>query len=135
MNYDFPESVSQRSDGAQDAENSRIEEITDELRRRCELYEAQCRDSQSHVSPFEIEQRITEAFAKEHGLWIPMDNVLDLGTPGPSGNENDTYVSDNTIFKVINRLMRRPAGTLANIRVRCTQKQILSIGLRPSPKP
>ena len=28
--------------------------------------------------------------------------MFDLGVPGPSGNENDTYVSDNTIFKVNN---------------------------------
>jgi hypothetical protein len=80
MDYDILKSVSQGSDGAQDAENSRIKAITDELRRRCELYEAQRGDSQPHVSPFEIEQRVVEAFAKEHGLWIPMDNVLDLGT-------------------------------------------------------
>jgi hypothetical protein len=26
--------------------------------------------------------------------------VFDLGTPGPSGNENDTYVAKDTIFKV-----------------------------------
>ena len=31
-----------------------------------------------------------------------MDSLFDLGIPGPSGNENDTYVSDNTIFKVNN---------------------------------
>ena len=41
-------------------------------------------DGQPHVGPFEIEQRITESFAKEHGLWIPIDSVFDLGTPGPS---------------------------------------------------
>jgi hypothetical protein len=104
MDYDILKSVSQGSDGAQDAENSRIEAITDELCRRCELYEAQRGDSQPHVSPFEIEQRVVEAFAKEHGLWIPMDNVLDLGTPGPSGNENDTYVSNDIIYKVNNLL-------------------------------
>ncbi len=33
-----------------------------------------------------------------------MDNVFDLGVPGPSGNENDTYVAKNTIFKVNNLL-------------------------------
>ena len=27
------------------------------------------------------------------GMWIPMDEVFDLGIPGPSGNENDTYMS------------------------------------------
>ena len=26
-------------------------------------------------------------------MWIPMDEVFDLGIPGPSGNENDTYMS------------------------------------------
>ena len=50
------------------------------------------------------EQRITESFAKEHGLWIPIDAVFDLGTPGPSGNENDTYVSNDIIYKVNNLL-------------------------------
>ena len=72
MDYDVLESVSQGSDGAQDAENSRIAAIADELRRRSKLYEAQHGDGQPHVSPFEIEQRITESFAKEHGLWIPI---------------------------------------------------------------
>ena len=33
-----------------------------------------------------------------------MDNVFDLGTPGPSGNENDTYVAKDTIYKVNNLL-------------------------------
>ena len=28
--------------------------------------------------------------------------VFDLGIPGPSGNENDTYVSDEFIYKVNN---------------------------------
>ncbi len=27
---------------------------------------------------------MTESSAKEHGLWIPIDSVFDLGTPGPS---------------------------------------------------
>ena len=40
MDYDILQSVSQGSDGAQDAENSRIEAISDELKRRCKLYEA-----------------------------------------------------------------------------------------------
>lgn len=84
MDYDILKSVSQGSDGAQDAENSRIEAISDELKRRCKLYEAQLGDGQPHVGPFEIEQRITESSAKEHGLWIPIDSVFDLGTPGRS---------------------------------------------------
>ena len=54
MSHDISKSVSQGSIGAQDAENSRIEAIANELRRRCELYEAQRGDSQSHVSPLEM---------------------------------------------------------------------------------
>ena len=104
MNDDLFQSVPQGSIGAQDAENRRIEAIADELRRRCQLYEAQRGDSQSHVTPFEAGQRVAELFAKENGLWIPMDQVFDLGTPGPSGNENDTYVSNDVIFKVNNLL-------------------------------
>lgn len=104
MNDDLFQSVPQGSIGAQDAENRRIEAIADEFRRRCQLYEAQRGDSQSHVTPFEAEQRVAELFAKENGLWIPMDQVFDLGTPGPSGNENDTYVSNDVIFKVNNLL-------------------------------
>ena len=104
MNDDLFQSVPQRSIGAQDAENRRIEAVADELCRRCKLYEAQFRDGQSHVSPFEAEQRVAELFAKENGLWIPMERVFDLGTPGPCGNENDTYVSNDIIFKVNNLL-------------------------------
>lgn len=33
-----------------------------------------------------------------------MSDVFDLGTPGPSGNENDTYVSNDIIYKVNNLL-------------------------------
>lgn len=104
MNDDLFQSVPQGSIGAQDAENRRIEAVADELRRRCKIYEAQFRDGQSHVSPFEAEQRAAENFAKEYGLWIPMERVFDLGTPGPCGNENDTYVSNDIIFKVNNLL-------------------------------
>lgn len=42
--------------------------------------------------------------AKGKGLWIPMDNIFKIGVPGPSGNENDTYTSDDKIYKVNNLL-------------------------------
>ena len=44
------------------------------------------------VDIFEVEQRAAEELAKSQGFWIPMMDVFDLGVPGPSGNENDTYV-------------------------------------------
>ena len=49
MNDDIPESVSQGGNGTYDEENRRIHEIADELHRRCQLYEAQLRDSQDDV--------------------------------------------------------------------------------------
>lgn len=33
-----------------------------------------------------------------------MSDIFALGTPGPSGNENDTYVSNDIIYKVNNLL-------------------------------
>ena len=100
MTDDIFESVSQRVDGEETAENSRIREVAYELHRRCQLYEAQFRD----VSHFEIEQRVAELYARENGMWLPMSDVFDLGVPGPSGNENDTYVSNDIIYKVNNLL-------------------------------
>ena len=104
MNHDISQSISQGSNGAQEAEDNRIAAIADELRRRCAIYEAQRGDGQPHVTSFDVEQRAAESFAKEHDLWIPMDMVFDLGTPGPSGNENDTYFSDDIVYKVNNLL-------------------------------
>ena len=104
MNHDIPESVSQRSSGEETAENSRIHEISDELRRRCELYETQLRNGKEYVSRLEVEQRVAEQYAKDNGIWLPMNDVFDLGVPGPSGNENDTYVLNDIIFKVNNLL-------------------------------
>jgi hypothetical protein len=50
MDYDILQSVSQGGDGAQDAENSRIAAIADELERLCAIYEAQCRVGQTDVT-------------------------------------------------------------------------------------
>ena len=87
MEYDISESVSQRGDGAYDEENRRIQEVSNELQRLCRLHEEKSGNGKANGNRFEIEQRVAEQYAKEHGMWIPMDNVFDLGTPGPSGNE------------------------------------------------
>jgi hypothetical protein len=71
MGYDILQSVSQGSDGAQDAENSRIATIADELERLCAVYEAQCRVGQKDVTHFDAEQRAAEPMAKEHGFGLP----------------------------------------------------------------
>ena len=102
MNYDILQPIPQGVDGAYDEENQRIQKIADELDRLCCLHEGESGDSQTNGSHLEIEQRAAEQFAKTNRMWIPLDSIFDLGVPGPSGNENDTYVSDNTIFKVNN---------------------------------
>lgn len=104
MNDDLFESIPQGSSGTETPENRRIYEVADELRRRCKLYEAQFRDGQEHLNRLDIEQRVAEQYAKENGIWVPMNNVFGLGVPGPSGNENDTYVSNDIIYKVNNLL-------------------------------
>ena len=104
MSHDLLKPVSQGSDGAQAEENRRIAEVADELRRCCQLYEAQLRDGQNDVTRLDIEQRVAEMYAKDNGMWIPMSDIFDLGVPGPSGNENDTYVSNDIIYKVNNLL-------------------------------
>ena len=104
MSDDISQSVSQRSRGEEIAENRRIYEVSDELIRRSQLYEAQLRDGQEHVSRFEAEQRVAEQYAKENGMWVLMYEFFDLGVPGPSGNENDTYVSNDIVYKVNNLL-------------------------------
>ena len=104
MNDDVSQSVSQKGRGEEIAENRRIYEVADELHKRSQLYEAQLRDGQEHVIRFEAEQRAAEHYAKENGIWVPMHEVFDLGTPGPSGNENDTYVSNDIVYKVNNLL-------------------------------
>ena len=80
MSHDLPQSVPQGSDRAQDSEDRRILAIADELRRRCQLYEAELRDGESHVSSREAEERIVEQYAKEKNLWVPYSDVIGFGS-------------------------------------------------------
>lgn len=102
MSHDILQPIPQGGYGAYDEENRKIQGIADELKRLCRIHEEEFGDSQTNGGSLEIEQRITEQYAKTHSIWIPIDHMFDLGVPGPNGNENDTYVSDNTIFKVNN---------------------------------
>ena len=104
MDYDVPQRIPQGSDGAQEAENCRIAAIADELQRLCAIHEAQRGTGQPYVTPLEVEQRAAEAMAKAGGFWLPMMDIFELGVPGPSGHENDTYVSEKVVYKVNNLL-------------------------------
>lgn len=102
MRHDLLKPVPQGSDGAQAEENRRIAEVADGLRRSCQLYEAQLPNGKGNVNALEIEQHCAEVYAKKHGCWIPIERIGNLGEPGPCGNENDTYVSNDVIYKVNN---------------------------------
>ena len=84
MCYDLLKPVSQGSDGAQTEENRRIAEVANELRGRCQLYEAQLRDGKGNVNALAVEQYCAEQFAKEHGCWIPIEKINNLGEPEPT---------------------------------------------------
>ena len=104
MDYDILQPIPQGSDGTQDSENRRIAAIAHQLERLCAVHETQSGDSQQDVNRLETEQRVAETMAKAEGFWIPMMNIFDLGVPGPSGHENDTYVAEKVIYKVNNLL-------------------------------
>ena len=60
-----------------------------------------------------------------------MAGLFEFQRPGMTVRKDIPYYHQT----VLNRLMRWPAGTLAYIRVRCTQEQIIRIGLPPFPEP
>ena len=93
MSHDILQPIPQGGYGAYDEENRKIQGIADELQRLCRIHEEEFGDSQTNGGSLEIEQRISERYAKTHNLWIPIDYMFDLGVPGPSGNENDTTFS------------------------------------------
>ena len=66
MSNDVSKSIPSRGSGEENAENRRIHEVADELRRRCQLYEAQLRDGQNDVSHLEVEQRVSSSRGDRH---------------------------------------------------------------------
>lgn len=101
------ESVSQGEYGTEAKEDGRVEEALIELRRRSEENERNAQEAGGTLSgrqQKEIEARAAEVYAKEKGIWIPMQEIFSLGEPAPSGNENDVYFNsqDNSVYKVNN---------------------------------
>ena len=66
MSYDILQSIPQGGNGAQDAEDSRIAEIADELERLCRIHEAQRGAGQSDV--VSLEEQFSRLFVKPEFL-------------------------------------------------------------------
>lgn len=100
------QSIPQRERGTEAQRDRRMEETALRLQDRIE--EA-ARDAQaagrtlSRAEQQEIEAREAEEYAKENGIWIPMEETFSWN-PMPSGNENDVYLntSDGYVYKVNN---------------------------------
>ena len=81
MNDDIFESVSQGSNGAYDEENRRIQEVSNELQRLCQLHEAQPRDGNkdgkrfNYLNKFHKESVERKLKKIEKSLEKPMDPV------------------------------------------------------------
>lgn len=100
------ESIPQGEHGTEAQKDGRLETAAVGLRNRIE---ASTRDAQENSGALserqqkEIEERAAEQYAKENGLWIPMQAIFSW-QPMPSGNENDVYLNteDGFIYKVNN---------------------------------
>lgn len=94
MNYEIPQQVPQGSYRAQDAENSRITEIADELERLCKVHETQLGVSQADVSSMDRTIRktklpedgegIMDVFTAAKAIMRQSGNMLQWGEGYPS---------------------------------------------------
>ena len=102
------EPVPQGEHRTETPQDSRMEEAADRLRQGSRTHESldgRSGEALSLQEKLNAEAREAESYAKETGQWIPMSRVFDLGMPGPSGNEADTYVGNDGYIYKVNNLM------------------------------
>lgn len=105
---ELPERISQGEQRAQDAQIGSLGEVAIRFNESSRKVKEAARRSGRTLSPGEerlIEEREAERQSKEDGTWIPYDDVYNLGKFGPSGNESDTYISDDGWIYKENHLM------------------------------
>lgn len=117
--YDILQFVSQREDGEMSSENERLVSVADVIRRTSGYGGAD--EAQACSSSFDVgrlnerEKRCAESWAKENGLWIPMEDIFRLGKPGPCGSESDTYLSSDGYIYKTNNLMHCGDSIIATL--------------------
>lgn len=104
MSNDLPQPIPQGEYGAYAPQTSRMAQVADLLRRSRLNDEAQHGDGAAYRGSLYDEQEIVEGYAETHSCWFSLEQIFDLGTPGPSGSENDTYVdkAGGTVYKTNN---------------------------------
>ncbi len=99
--------------------NCPIEVFADKLRRRSSEDQSNAQGDSSKLSPrqlIDVNNRAAEALAKEMGLWLDFSDVCNLGTPAPSGMENEVYLNNegNLVYKVNNLMLSHSVGEFLN---------------------
>lgn len=106
--YDLLDTISQGKNGEMPSENKGMEKVANDIRRAvgcCSTDEGQPCQGNCNAALNELEKRCAERWAKENNCWITFDNVFNLGIPGPSGSESDTYITkEGYVYKVNNLL-------------------------------
>lgn len=95
MDYDLLKSFPSREYRENASQNGRMEEVSDILLRSSRKNEAEPDNGSAYRGDLYTEQEVIIEYAEKHDCWFPLEHVFKLGTPGPSGSENDTYVDKN----------------------------------------
>lgn len=107
--YDIFELISQREDNEMPEENEDLVSVALAISRATSnggKDEGQSEDGPVNViHQNEKEKRASEEWAKEHGCWIPITDLMSIGIPGPCGSEADTYLSNDGYVYKVNNLM------------------------------
>ena len=93
-------------------EGCRIEIFADELRRRGEENKRNAQSDSAALSErgiIDLDNSTAEKLAKEKNIWIDISEIVNLGTPAPSGMENEVYLNQqgNYVYKVNNLMTSR----------------------------
>ena len=103
-NDEVSESIPQGEHGTLFEISGEQEEPVYQLRRRIEEASRNASESERGRGHQQEVNQMIEAQAKESGLWTPIQNLSNLGTPFLSGNENDTYLDreNDAVYKMNN---------------------------------
>lgn len=95
MDYDLLKSFPSREYREDASQNGRMEEVSDILLRSSRKDEAESGKGSAYRGDLYTEQEQIVKYAETHNCWFSLEYIFQLGTPGPSCSENDTYVDKN----------------------------------------